>query len=209
MAIRDYFDPMDGGGKQIDLLKAVGSEENKGGICLMLSINWAIQCTKAPGTAPNVVWRDNMKGEGPFYFKQIAQQQIGYKDLFRRDPASVATVNSLMELASNDQPHRLHVVDVNPGPDLTLASEMAKYTGIALNETAQQHSTTNPPLCLIFFQCQGGGHCIAAASYNNNTYIYDPNIGVMIVDTNHRAMLMKDLHDMYGIKTVRIGAVTT
>src|SRR3546814_8130541 len=43
-------------------------------------------------------------------------------------------------------------------------------------------STTTPHLCLIRFNCTGGGHCIGAADSGGKIYIFDPNFGVMIVD---------------------------
>lgn len=176
MAITDYVDPNDSG-SQAEILQVVGNQENAGGMCLMLSINWAINCSQPGAKAPNVVWadmRDNIKSKaGQAYLKQIAQQQIGYTRHFNTG-GWFQSATDLVDLGSRKA---RQVKQLTPDDSFTTSAAMA--TRIAEGLAA---STTTPPLVLIIFKCSGGAHGIAAAKVGNTLYIFDPNYGVMIVD---------------------------
>ncbi|MFN4275881.1 MAG: YopT-type cysteine protease domain-containing protein [Ferrovibrio sp.] len=200
MAINDYVNPMDRGSQGL-ILDYVGNEQTAGGICRMLSINWIIECAQPGAPAPNEVWHA-MKAKGPIYFKQIGQQQIGYVTILNGDGWYQSVVDCL-ELGSRKARHAKSLAPNDSATDAaTLANRIA--AGLAA-------STTKPPLVVIRFTCTGGAHCIAAASYNGKTYIFDPNFGVLIIDPTKHQLLgdaMQDLFTFYHIGTAYVVAVT-
>lgn len=200
MAINDYVDPMDRGSQKL-ILDYVGNEQTAKGICRMLSVNWVIDCAQPNASAPNVIWHE-MKAKGPVYFKQVGQQQIGYSEHLNDDGWYQSMVDCV-ELGSRKA---RHVKSMAPNDRSTSAAGLANQIAGALAA-----STTTPHLCLIRFNCAGGGHCIGAADSGGKTYIFDPNFGVMIVDpAKHQTLgaAVQDLFAAYQITVANVVAVT-
>lgn len=206
MPISDYVDPKDSG-SQSEILAVVGNEENAGGMCLMLSINWAINCSQPGAKAPNAVWadmRDNIKSKaGQAYLKQIGQQQVGYTRHFNTG-GWLQSATDLVDLGSRKA---RQAKQLKPDDSYTTKAGMAEriVSGLAA-------STTTPPLVLIIFKCRGGAHGIAAAKVGDVYYIFDPNYGVMIVDPSKNRTLdgaTTRLFDDYGISNGIVVSIVT
>lgn len=201
MAISDYVAPGDSG-SQSEILAVVGNEENAGGMCLMLSINWAINCSQPNAKAPNAVWadmRDNIKSKaGQAYLKQIGQQQVGYTRHFNTG-GWYQSASDLVDLGSRKA---RQVKKLTPDDTFTSAVNMATRITAGLGA-----STTTPPLALIIFSCRGGAHGIAAASAGGKTYVFDPNYGVLIVDPSKNHTLAGATQDLFAGYTIGNGLV--
>ncbi len=164
---KGYLDPMDRGAQGL-ILDFLGNAEIAKGICLMLSINWAIESI---GSGPATAWQ-TMKSHGPVYFKQIGQQQQGYQRDILPENTAKGAVRDCLQLGSRN------ARDVISTIDATTAEAFAAAVGKGLGS-----STTIPPVILIaFFFTEGGGHAVAASHKDGITYLYDPNFGVFKVD---------------------------
>lgn len=175
----------------------------RAGICFMLSTNWLLRCAAAPTTAPNQVWRD-MRKENIYYFKQIAQQQAGMSFFYNRgdynNPDSFfKAATDAVELGSRKA---RHVKKLTPSD--TVTSNIPGLATLVKNGLAA--STTTPKMVLIYFVCNGGAHCIAAAQpADNKIYLYDPNAGIAIIDEAHGQSLATAMGDMNTMFNYQIG----
>jgi hypothetical protein len=196
--INDFIASNDGGA-QSDILAVVGNQENAGGMCMMLSINWIINLTKPGANAPNAVWRDmrdqiQSKG-GQAYLKQIGQQQVGYTTHFgpKQKMSWAQSAGELVPLATYS---KLKTATLSPNGFVS-APDMGTRVAAGLGV-----STTLPKTVLIIFAFQTYAHAIAATVAGTKTYVFDPNFGVLIADTAQNqtaAAALTAIHDRYGI----------
>lgn len=177
----------------------INPQNYRAGICFMLSTNWALRCTQDSATAPNLIWRA-MRRESIYYFKQIAQQQVGMKSFWAGDFYKGAS--DAVELGSRSVHHvkKLVPTDETTG-DLTALAALIKAGLVS--------STSAPKLVLIYFKCgPTNSHCIAAArpeGTQGKIYLYDPNIGVAIIDESQGHSLASVLTEMNTYFNYQIG----
>ncbi|MFN4164602.1 MAG: hypothetical protein ACK4GK_08505 [Ferrovibrio sp.] len=170
----------------------INPQNYRAGICFMLSTNWALRCIQDSGTAPNLVWRA-MRRENIYYFKQIAQQQVGLLKYFWSGDWFKAATDAV-ELGSRNAHHVKKLApNDSTNADIPALASLVKAGLVS--------STTGPKLVLIFFNCRGGAHCIAAARVHTSQgdgviYLYDPNLGVAIIDESRGHSLATVLGDM-------------
>ncbi len=195
MSLIDYLDPMDRGGAQGQILDFLGIKEVSGGICLTLSLNWALMCLELESKLPNEVWHQ-MKANGPVWFKQIARNHQAYgADLAKG--AFDSHVDKYLRLASK----QAHCTIVGAG-------EVYKYRdsgGMAARVlTALMDSNVDPQACIIAFSItHGGGHAVGLVKKKDISYLYDPNFGVFKAKSkpaDHLPDLLDDFFDRYRIR---------
>jgi hypothetical protein len=167
-----YLDPMDRGAQGL-ILDYLDNPRIASGICLMLSINWIIESI---ASGPATAWQ-TMKSHGPIYFKQIGQQQQGYKnDITKLNHGDAkGTVTDCIKLASRDARDVQKAIDVDSPTD-------ANFLAAAVGQGLANGTTTPPSALIVFWFKEGGGHAVAASLKNGLTYLYDPNFGVFKVD---------------------------
>jgi len=178
MAIETYIDPMDQF-NQGNIISMIGDKNLAGGICRMLSVFWVIESTKNNASTPNVVLHE-MTAKGPIYFKQIGQNFKAYADRFVKD----GWIGSIIDCLSLGSAQRITGL---------VTDRLAQFSTTSANATtkatqALAQSTTTPRSCMISFRCPLGGHSIAAIEdpslLGSTFYIFDPNYGVMTIDTS-------------------------
>lgn len=202
MPIGDYVVPADGG-CQAEIVKAAGGVQNVGGLCLMLCILWAVNCSLSAAKTPGLVWgamRDNIKSKtGPRYLRQLAQQQAGHTRFFAAgdwfQPAS-----ELVELASRKGRRACRLA---PEDGFATAGDMATRIQQALRVSAAW-----PPMALVVFACRdGSSHATAAVTYGGKTFLLDPLQGVLVVDPARLQALDGATDELFAFYKIRKGLV--
>lgn len=202
MSIRDYVGPADGG-CQAELLRVTGNAETVGGLCLMLGIAWAMNCSLSTAKTPSLVWgamRDNIKSKtGLRYLRQLAQQQLAHTRFFAAgdwfQPAS-----ELVELASRKGRRACRLA---PEDGFSTAGDMATRIQQGLKASAAW-----PPMVLIIFAGKGAGSLAAAAvTYGGKTFLLDPLQGVLVIDPARLQALDGATVEMFTLYKIRKGLV--
>lgn len=202
MPIGDYVGPADGG-CPAEIVKAAGGAEHAGGLCLMLCIVWAVNCSLSTAKTPGIVWgamRDNIKSKtGPRYLRQFIQQQAGPTRFFAAgdwfQPAS-----DLVELASRKG---RRVCRLAPEDGFATAGDMATRIQQGLKASAAW-----PPMALVIFAGKSGGsHAMAAMAKGGKTFLLDPQQGVLVIDPARLQALDGATAELFAFYKIRKGLV--
>lgn len=202
MPIGDYVGPADGG-CQAEIVKAAGGAQDAGGLCLMLCIVWAVNCSLSTAKTPGIVWgamRDTIKSKtGPRYLRQFIQQQVGHTRFFAAgdwfQPAS-----DLVEIASRKQRRACRLA---PEDGFTTAGDMATRIQQALRASAAW-----PPMALVVFVGKGAGsHAMAAITKGGKTFLLHPLQGVLVIDPARLQALDGATAELFAFYKIRKGLV--
>lgn len=195
MPISDYIKRVDDRFSQGYLLDLLGDADIAGGICRMLAVQWVCECLKNGAGTPDDVL-NQMKANGPVYFKQIGQNQKAYaRDFSDAVLGNFGSMRTVLQLASAGTRDVLQATqsDETAVSGAGMSSALTYATGV---------STTNPRGTLISLKMHGGGHCIAAFEYQavngSKWYVFDPNFGVMTVDVSAGEDLSALLADIWN-----------
>lgn len=195
-----YLDPMDRG-DQGHILERMGIPEVDGGICLALSIRWAIICVEKHPMPPNEVWH-TMKGYGPAYFSQIARNHQAYLAYIEgRGLAYDAQINQQLILESKNEFH-----SIVRGECLPYFYDNSAQIRLSV-QAAVNNSTVTPGIALLGFASGVGGHAVGVAmppateeSPAGTNYLYDPNFGVFKTKSPVQwNTLLNDLFETYEV----------
>lgn len=196
-----YLDAMDRG-DQGHILERMGIHEVDGGICLALSIRWAITCVEKHPMPPNEVWH-SMKANGPAYFKQIARNHQAYEaSIEGRGLAYDAQINQQLILESKSEFHSIVRGEVPP-----YFYDNSAQIRLSV-QAAVNNSTVTPGIALLGFAISdGGGHAVGVAmppateeDPAGTNYLYDPNFGVFKTSSSAQwNILLNDLFETYNV----------
>lgn len=211
MPIGDYVSPADGG-CPAEIVRAAGGAEHAGGLCLMLCIVWAVNCSLSTAKTPGIVWgamRDTIKSKtGPRYLRQFVQQQAGHTRFFAAGDW-FQSASALVELASRKGRRACRLA---PEDGFATAGDMATRIQQGLRVSAAW-----PPMALVVFAGKGrsdvtaatygSSHAMAAIARGGKTVLLDPLQGVLVIDPARLQALDGATAELFALYKIRKGLV--
>jgi hypothetical protein len=165
---------------QGQILKELKIPEVTNGICLMLSINWALRFLESNPPDGSEAWQslNNIT-----ILKQIARQHQGYLDQKWKlvpEHSSFATLREMVELGSREV------------RSLADADYYDTDTESFLHvlQSAEPNGAPKASAKLIAFFGHDYGHAIAVGRYGSKCWVFDPNFGVLTTNTDAELRLV-------------------